>query len=520
MVSKKVSDKSNKAQNVSAKKPIRPKDESQRETSRGHTPAAEAERQSPLKAKSADRKPQPKSLKRVSTSTTKAKRSASAEPPAKSVKRRVTKKPAAQRKGSVAAVPPTGRKQATRKKPRQTANTPAPKRVEARTGRLEAPYQGLEESDYPRIRGGKLKPSGPDEVRPHRAQPSQAELGFTPGRTAFSDVDDEVLRRMTGHRIDRKWLERIEAGPQEVDFNRGGMLEAPPGPMAEEIDLRTVPSCLTKVKDQSIRVNGKLQPAETCVAFGVLACFEAHLNRLSRPPIEPDLSELDLFIRGGGDLEEGWTVGPALAHCRDQGVASEDTIPYKFPNPPVPQTVTGRVRITSYRPINSFDAKIEALQLSPLVASLAVDTDFIKSYGKTSGVYQGPRGPKLFHTVAVVGYGNSPTPHWICKNSWGLDWGQQGYFQVALDVAGIDQGNWYELYLRDPTSSKLFLDQQLKRMQVDLAFRTLVKAHISNPPLPIPIPAPDLAIIRELRHVIRFMSQPDKWRFRQRVNQL
>jgi hypothetical protein len=154
------------------------------------------------------------------------------------------------------------------------------------------------------------------------------------------------------------------------------------------------------------------------------------------------------------------------------------------------------------------------------VASLAVDTDFIKSYGERSGVYQGPRGPKLFHTVAVVGYGNSPRPHWICKNSWGPDWGQQGYFQVALDVAGIDQGNWYELYLWDPTSLQFFLEQQLKRMQVDLAFRAVVKAHISNPPIPIPIPASEIAIIRELRHIIRFMSGAETWKLRFKVNQL
>jgi hypothetical protein len=524
MAFKKVSDKSNKTGNDSPNKAIRQKGESPSNTSRSRrTTDSGAEGKTPVKAKSQVRTPQPKSLKRVSESTTpanRAKRSASAKPPTKSVKSRGTKKPAPRRKASVAALPPARPKQATPKKQGKTANTPAARHVEERNGGLDAVSWEREESDSRRNRSANPQPSSRGGIRTDRAEPSEAELGFEPGRTAFSDLDDDVLRRMTGHRIDSEWLERIEAGPREVDLSQGGMLETSPAPMAEEIDLRKVPSCLTMVKDQSIWVNGQLQPSETCVAFGVLACVEAHLNRLSRPPLEPDLSELDLFIRGGGDFKEGWTVGPALAHCKQQGVASEETIPYTFPHQPVPNNMTGRVRITSYRPITKFNDKIAALQLSPLVASLAVDTDFIKSYGERSGVYQGPRGPKLFHTVAVVGYGNSPRPHWICKNSWGPDWGQQGYFQVALDVAGIDQGNWYELYLWDPTSLQFFLEQQLKRMQVDLAFRAVVKAHISNPPIPIPIPASEIAIIRELRHIIRFMSGAETWKLRIKVNQL
>jgi cathepsin F len=56
-------------------------------------------------------------------------------------------------------------------------------------------------------------------------------------------------------------------------------------------------------------------------------------------------------------------------------------------------------------------------------------------------------GDSLDHCVQIVGYATSSdsTPYWIVRNSWGTDWGEQGYLKVerGYDVCGISDEATY-----------------------------------------------------------------------------
>jgi cathepsin C len=86
--------------------------------------------------------------------------------------------------------------------------------------------------------------------------------------------------------------------------------------------------------------------------------------------------------------------------------------------------------------------KKELVQNGPFVVAFEV-TNAFQAYG--SGIYKEEyklpvqnHWERVNHAVLAVGYGEEHgIPYWIIKNSWGPDWGENGYFRIQRKVDNL-----------------------------------------------------------------------------------
>ncbi|MFD1696530.1 C1 family peptidase [Roseibium aestuarii] len=189
----------------------------------------------------------------------------------------------------------------------------------------------------------------------------------------------------------------------------------------------------------------------SCVAFATAAVLDAASRIAARAPFGAedageleDLSEAHMFFCGGGVCSVGWEIPSALGFCAQTGVVPEVDYPYldsQQPCSPPPDWQDKVTRIAGSRQLSDPAAMKSWLSRSgPLVTSFAVYQDF---YAYTGGVYSWNGSAALdgMHAVCVVGY-DETAQAWICKNSWGADWGENGFFRIAYGECGIDALMW------------------------------------------------------------------------------
>jgi C1A family cysteine protease len=81
-------------------------------------------------------------------------------------------------------------------------------------------------------------------------------------------------------------------------------------------------------------------------------------------------------------------------------------------------------------PTNSETALMTAIARQPVSVAVEADQSSFQLY--SGGVMTAKCGSNLDHGVLAVGYGTlNNQDYWIVKNSWGADWGIQGYILLG-----------------------------------------------------------------------------------------
>jgi len=183
----------------------------------------------------------------------------------------------------------------------------------------------------------------------------------------------------------------------------------------------------------------------SCWAFAACGATEAHIR--INEGVTLDLSEqqsIDCNF-AGSDCDGGWS-GEAYKLHMDPGGVTEECYPYRAENgTSCRQNQCEKVAIIDgYSYVASTTASIKnAVQTyGPVSTGMTVYDDL---YGYTSGCYEPTGSVEGGHAVLIVGWDDSMCSGqgaWIVKNSWGKDWGENGYFYIRYGASGIGSGNY------------------------------------------------------------------------------
>lgn len=260
----------------------------------------------------------------------------------------------------------------------------------------------------------------------------QAGATWEPAPSAISELSDEEFRRRLGYEVEGRGDELSLARREAISANPGRLLAGSCRGRDWNAD-----GYITPIRDQG--------SCGSCVALGTLATVEG-MARIERGA-DLDLSEAHLFYchaaSEGRSCNSGWWVANALNTIVAPGVVDEPCFPYLAGDQDcVLCEDWGRrlTRIAGWHAIDAVDEmKSWLCDRGPLVTVFSVYEDF--PYYRR-GIYSYVTGVKVGgHAVCCVGF-DEAGGYWICKNSWGPGWGEQGLFRIAFGQVGIDARMW------------------------------------------------------------------------------
>lgn len=236
----------------------------------------------------------------------------------------------------------------------------------------------------------------------------------------FSDWPKERLKRLFGF-INISYRD----GGEEFDDNPT---------VADELDWSAGDTnVLPPVKDQG--------SCGSCWAFTVQSTIESHLKINHKDLValsEQNLVSCDTTNSGcnGGNMNKAYNWIK-----ENGGVCSAHSYPYSAKDESCSLPCDGGyiAKINGYQYISSEASLKRALNVGPVAAGVQSSSDIFQAYSEGI-IDHSACGTDVDHAVTVVGYGTeNGVDYWKIRNSWGPDWGEDGYFRIKRgeNICGI-----------------------------------------------------------------------------------
>ncbi|MCP4581802.1 MAG: hypothetical protein GY839_09290, partial [candidate division Zixibacteria bacterium] len=256
-------------------------------------------------------------------------------------------------------------------------------------------------------------------------------LKWTAGQTSMMDLSPEERQMRLGLEI-----------PDDVRARFEALNDSPPPVLLSTQDYFSWDEfgCVSVVDDQ--------RSCGSCWAFAATHAFESAY--IIAEGVVPDFSEQQALVCNfsGSDCGGGW-MADAYHVFMGYGAVEESCMPY-CANDDYPCT-QGECTPVAYLEgcedvPNNVNAIKNALMLSPLSTTFTVYDDF-NSY--SNGCYEHADVEPLNHAVVIIGWDDNMCDGegaWIVKNSWGTNFGWDGFFFMKYGSAGFGQHTQRPVY--------------------------------------------------------------------------
>ena len=129
-------------------------------------------------------------------------------------------------------------------------------------------------------------------------------------------------------------------------------------------------------------------------------------------------------------------------------------------------------------PKNEFDIRLDIYHWGPCSSGFVIYDDFLDWNGK--GVYVWDRKSDVVggHAIVIMGWGEEGgKKYWIVRNSWGVDWGNKGYFKILRGENHCEIEENVFTGIPNIPSIRLYLEQPLFYQQEDYIYKFLWGLH-------------------------------------------
>lgn len=222
-------------------------------------------------------------------------------------------------------------------------------------------------------------------------------------------------------------------------YHSKGFVRKPMEFIHKKLETVTIPN--------SIDLRGKISPVRdqgqcgSCYAFGTSSALRDALMLQGKDPGE--LSPQYLMDYSGNGCNGGYFDVMDLAKS-PKGLPLESLYPY-IATSENPRASNPAGSIVSWSMLNASPRAIETYMAEygyPVAISMAAGAGDFESY--SGGIYNGCTFQDPDHVVAIVGFNNenakfnskgflpNGTGYWIVRNSWGANWGENGFFRIRM----------------------------------------------------------------------------------------